>query len=246
MQDQEQPGLAREASGKQQLGLALRMLLTRNELSHGRLKAFYEWACPGEGRWLATSQISYVRTGAGTKGVGSRVIDALGQVNLHLALVAGDDSPEVKALPPVEPLPREFRALKGCAWFLRHPETNLALDAGDLFQVLMGRLVPDEVNQFEGFSDRECAKLSEALALMAQRWCSVHGLLLVQGFEQLFKMYPVDSKTRKDRLRIVLAGIEVFSPEQFQEELRALCVLVGGLMGTDPLTPAELLDQLHS
>jgi hypothetical protein len=247
MEDQDQPGLVREASGKQQLGLALRMLLTRNGLSHGKLKAFYEWGSPGQGSWLATSQISYVRTGAGTKGVGSRVLDALGQANLHLALLAGDDSPEVVALPNPGLLPDEFELLRGRAWFLRHPLTGLAMNAGDLFMVLMGRLIPAELDRFAGFSERECRKLSEALALLGQQWCAERGLLLLQGFPQLIKMYPVESKIRQDRLRLILAGVEVFAPEQFTDELQALGILVGAILGKDnALTPAELLDQLHT
>jgi hypothetical protein len=246
MTDQDQPGLAREASGKQQLGLALRMLLTRNGLSHGKLKTLYEWACPGQGSWLATSQISYVRTGAGTKGVGSRVLDALGQVNLHLAQLAGDDSPDVKALPKLSVLPEEFKDLAGRAWFLRHPQTGLAMNAGDLFMVLMGRLIPAELDQFAGFSERETRKLSEALALLGQQWCAERGLLLLQGFPQLIKMYPTDNKARQDRLRLVLAGVEVFTPEQFTDELQALGIFVGALLGRHQLQPAELLDQLHS
>jgi len=220
-------GVARHESGRLVFSMAIKTLLTRNDLSHAELKQLAEWANPGAGSWLSTSQISYLRTNR-MRAIGPRTIDALGQLNLHLALLAGDDSPDVRALSKPGPLPAVFAGRLEHAFYLRSEATGLPMNAGDLLQMWIGRLKPEELTH-GGMSQREARQISERLAVFVQRWCADHGMLLVQGMTKVMDAYPVSQRIRQDRLRLVLAGLDTFTAEELQDEQDALSQMLAAL-----------------
>jgi hypothetical protein len=227
-------GVARLERGRRVFSKAIKTLLVRNDLSHAELKTLSAWANPGASSWLSTSQISYLRTNR-MKSIGPRTIDALGQLNLHLAHLAGDDSPDVTALPKPPPLPTVFAGRLEHPWFLRAETTGLAMNAGDLYQVWLGRMAPLELSE-GGISQREARQISERLAVFVQQWCANSGLLMVQGMPKLMASYPVTQKARQDRLRMVLAGLDVYTAEELQDEQEALAQLLAVLANRQNIT----------
>jgi hypothetical protein len=235
-------GLARLDNGRQVFAKAMKTLLLRNDLSHAELKVLSEWANPSTPGWLSTSQISYLRTGR-LKAIGPRTIDALGQLNLHLAKLAGDDSPDVRELPKPPPLPNSLKGRLERPFFLRHPETGLALNAGDLSMIWLGRLDPKDLAD-DGVSSREARRISEALSIWLQKWCMREGVLLTQGMPQILDAYGVKEKARKDALRSVATGMRVFEPEELLSEREALARMLQTLNGGTPPADARELSLL--
>ncbi len=237
-------GLARLDHGRQVFAKAIKTLLLRNDLSHAELKVLSEWANPGTPGWLSTSQISYLRTGR-LKAIGPRTIDALGQLNLHLAHLAGDDSPDVKALEKPAPLPNSLKGRLKRPFYLRHPSTGLPLNAGDLSMIWLGRLEPQGLAD-DGVSAREARRLSEELSIWLQKWCQQEGLLLTQGMTHIVDAYGVKEKARRDALRAVVTGMRVYEPEELVSEREALARMLQTLNGGNVPADAEKLRLLLS
>ena len=235
-------GLARLDHGRQVFAKAMKTLLLRNDLSHAELKVLSEWANPSTPGWLSTSQISYLRTGR-LKAIGPKTIDALGQLNLHLAKLAEDDSPDVREMPKPPPLPSSLKGRLQRPFFLRHPETGLAMNSGDLAMMWLGRLEPQGLAD-DGVSAREARRISEALSIWLQKWCMREGVLLTQGMPQILDAYGVKEKVRKEVLRSVASGMRVYEPEELLSEREALARMLQTLNGGTPPVDARELSLL--
>lgn len=241
----DEAGRKRHAEGRQAFSRLIRQLLFRNHFSHQNLRDLSEWANPDGPNWLSTSQISYIRTGR-LQAIGPRTIDALAQANLALARLSGDDSREAMTTAHLPGPPRKLRPLLEAPWFLRHPETQMPMDAGDLYRVWLGRLDPAKAASYE-FSDDEAAQVSQSIRDAVQQWAQGQGLTLAAAKGRILAAFPSDEPARLERLMWVLSGFEVYSGEQLHDELQALAIMVATLRGIEPeRSESDLLDALYA
>lgn len=236
-------GLDRLAAGVITFSKAIRMLLARNDLTHEEMVRLSQWANPWGVTWLSTSQVSYLRTAA-TKKIGPQAIDALGQLNLRLAQEAGATGPAIEALPDFGSLPDSF-CLPDEPFYLRHPESGEPLDAGGLYMIWLGRLVPAGIGNDGHISDMEARRLSGNLSRIIQAWARDRRLTIGQALEEALKAYGVEEETRRKRLKAVAVGFEVFSGEQLTDELPALGAVLGSLDGDGAIEAAEVRERLY-
>lgn len=236
-------GLDRLTAGIQTTSKAIRMLLYRNDLTHDELVKLSRWCNPWGETWLSTSQVSYLRT-AGLKKAGPQTLDALGQLNLRLAQAAGDKSPLVLALPDFGPMPSSPR-LPEEPFFLRHAESKEPLDAGALYLMWLGRLVPEGLEADGHISDMEARKLSAVISSIVQGWARDKNLTIGQAMDRSLAFYEVDEKRRQNRLKAVVVGFEVFTGEELSEELADLGKLLGGLDGSGPIAAGDVRERLY-
>lgn len=223
-------------TGRALFARLLKTLLNRNAFTHADLKAFHDWACPGARTWLSTSQISGLRTQK-LKAPGPRAFDALGQINLRLAELAGSTSPDARDLQPLGPLPSSLKRVESTAWFASHPRSRLPLTAGDLFMVWLGRLDPELED--DSYSDRQARAICERLAIHVQGWMLQQGLLPINAREQIESIYPVASQSRRDRLWSMLMAGSPLNGEQLLAERDDLMQLLGALSCGRPITVQE-------
>lgn len=236
-------GLDRLAAGIQTTSKAIRMLLYRNDLTHNEMVQLCRWSNPWGETWLSTSQVSYLRT-AGLKKAGPQTMDALGQLNLRLAQAAGDKSPLVLELPDFGPMPPKPR-LPEEPFFLRHPQSREPLDVGGLFQMWVGRLIPEGLEADGHISDMEARRLSAVVSQIVQAWARDNRLTIGQALERAVEFYDVDDSRRENRLKSVVVGFEVFLGEELSEELADLGKLLGGLDGSGPIAPGDVRERLY-
>lgn len=233
----------RLASGRVNFSRMVVTLLLRNGLSHAELKMLSEWASPDSPSWLSTSQISYLRTGI-LKSIGPKTVDALGQLNLALAHLAGDDSERSKPFAKLPRLPSRFKAMLDHPFFIRDPETKLPMHQGDLYRVWIGRLKPDE-SALKTLSQEEAITISKKICVKLQRWCAERQLLLTEGLPQILKAYPYrDNKKRVELFSHVAAGVAFYTPEQIEEEIDGISETLESLGGTD-LNGRKLIEALY-
>lgn len=218
-------------------------LLLRNGLSHAELKMLAEWASPDSPSWLSTSQISYLRTGV-LKSIGPKTVDALGQLNLALAHVAGNDSERCSPCASLPKLPSRFKAVLEHPFYIRDPETKLPMHQGDLYRVWIGRLTPDE-SALKTLSEEEAITLSKKICTKLQRWCSEQGLLLTDGLPQIIRAYPHrDNKKRVELFSHVAAGVAYYTPEQIEEEIDGISEAFHSL-GADGINGRKMIEALY-
>lgn len=222
----------RFVEGRSRLATVVRLLLAENDLSHADLEAFYRWACPETPTWLNKSQVSTLRNAKLPK-PGPQLFDALAQINLRMAQLAGNTSPMVQALDDRGPLPSELKHLRDGAFWVPNPQTNQPMDVGDLFRVYVGRLelsgsLWEELP--EVYTDAEAAQISGHLGLWFQQRLLKDGKTLLEGNPLLMELYPAakDAKRLK-RLQLVLGGHEVYTSKDLNEERDALRFLTGKL-----------------
>jgi len=235
-------GLDRLAGGIVMFSRAVRMLLARNNLTHEQLVKLSQWSNPWGMTWLSTSQVSYLRTGQ-LKKAGPQTIDALGQVNLRLAQAAGAVSPGVDNLPDFGPLPSTL-GLPDEPFFLRHPDSHEPLDAGGLYLVWIGRLTPEAIEEGH-ISDMEGRRLSGNLSRIVQGWARDRKLTIGQALEQALTAYGVVEESRRQRLKSVVVGFEVFTGAELDQELPALGAMLGALDGDGPIDPSDVRERLY-
>ena len=232
----------RFVQGRKRLAGVVRLLLDDNQLSHADMVELYRWAAPDTGTWLSTSQLSTLRNAKLPK-PGPQLFDVLGEVNLRLAQLAGDDSPAVRKLSDAGPLPTNLRRLRDePPFFLKNPETGLAMDAGDLFRLFIGRLeFDDDRLGMDALvkSDEIARRLSEDLAMWAQRWMLGQGLLLTEAKGKILNAYEVADPKRQQRLWSVLLKERAFTGQELTEELDGLRFLVGRLERGSALSHRE-------
>lgn len=236
--DPNQEGDARLDRGRQVFARAIRGLILRNGLSHDDLRHFCQWSCPWGLDWVSKSQLSYLRRGK-LQNPGSKVFDALGQANLRLAQLSGDDGPEVDALPPLPAPPRDLIDKLDHPFYLRHPGHGLAMGAGDLFMVWLGRLVPRDL-ALDPFTTAQAAQLSEAISVAAQRWAAAQGMLLTQAVPKLLELYGVPDGVRQSKLRSVIFGMAAYSPQELMDEVESLAHLADSIAGDKTAASREI------
>lgn len=236
-------GLDRLAGGTQTFSKAVRMLLARNNLTHEQLVKVSQWCNPWGLTWLSTSQISYLRTGT-LKKAGPQTLDSLGQVNLRLAKTAGASSAAIEELPDFGPMPSAL-GLPEEPFYLRHPVSHEPLDAGGLFLVWVGRLVPEELEGDGHVSDMEARRLSGNLSRIVQAWARDRRLTIAQAMEQALTAYGVVEEARRQRLRMVVVGFEVYSGEDLANEFPALGAMLGVMDGDGPIDPSDVRERLY-
>lgn len=236
-------GLDRLAHGVAAMSKGVRMLLSRNGLTHEQLVRLSQWANPWGLTWLSTSQISYLRTGTLLK-AGPRTLDALGQVNLRLAQTAGSTSPQVRELPPFGPIPSSL-GLPAEPFFLRHPHSRDPLDAGGLYLVWLGRLVPEGLDD-GAISDMEARRLSDNLSRIIQAWARDRRMTISAAMDRLLEVYPATEERRRQQLRMVAVGFETFTGEALGEELPALGEVLGVLVdGAEAIEAGDVRERLY-
>jgi hypothetical protein len=235
-------GLDRLAGGIVVFSRAVRMLLARNGLTHEQLVKLSQWCNPWGLTWLSTSQVSYLRTGQLRK-AGPQTLDALGQINLRLAQAAGASSAAVADLPTFGPIPSTL-GLPEEPFFLRHPVSHEPLDAGGLYLVWIGRLQPECLEEGH-ISDMEARRLSGNLSRIVQGWARDRKLTIAQALEQALTAYGVVEEGRRQRLKSVVVGFEVFSGSDLDQELPALGAMLGALDGDGPIDPADVRERLY-
>ena len=235
-------GLDRLANGIAVFSRGVRMLLARNGLTHEQLVKLSQWSNPWGMTWLSTSQISYLRTGQLQK-AGPQTIDALGQVNLRLAQAAGVGGPGVDSLPDFGPIPSTL-GLPEEPFFLRHPDSHEPLDAGGLYLTWIGRLTPEAMEEGH-ISDMEGRRLSGNLSRIVQGWARDRKLTIGQALEQSLTAYGVVEESRRQRLRSVVVGFEVYAGADLDQELPALGAMLGALDGDGPIGPADVRERLY-
>ena len=234
-------GLERLAAGVRNFSKAMRMVLSRNHLTHEKMVKLSKWCNPWGETWLSTSQISYLRTGT-LKKAGPQTLDALGQVNLRLAEAAGDKSPAVRALPdfgkiPI-PLPEDV-------FFLRHPESHEPLDAGGLYLLWLGRLVPEDIGGDSHISDMEARRLSANISRIVQAWARDNKLTLNQAMETAITAYGAKEEGRRQLLKMVIVGFEVYTGEDLEKELSDLGKMLGLLDKSEPVKETDVRERLY-
>jgi hypothetical protein len=231
-------GSQRLANGITTFSQALKMLLGRNNLTHEELVALSRWANPWGQTWLSTSQISYLRTGV-LKKAGPQTLDALGQVNLRLAEAAGC---QVDGLPDFGSMPSEVRP--EYPWYLRQPNTHEPLDTGGLYLIWIGRLRPDGLDEGH-ISDMEARRLSGNLERIVQGWARDQRLTLNEALDVATAAHGATDKRRQQKLKAVICGFEVYSGDEFTEELPAFGAMLGAMDNVDPLAPTEVRTRLY-
>jgi hypothetical protein len=237
-------GLDRLAGGTQVFSKAMRMLLARNNLTHEQLVKLSQWCNPWGTTWLSTSQISYLRTGT-LKKAGPATLDALGQVNLRVAQAAGASSAAIDELPDFGPMPAQNLGLPEEPFYLRHPISHEPLDAGGLYMVWIGRLVPESLEGDGHISDMEARRLSANLGRIVQAWARDRRLTIAQALEQALTAYGVVDESRRQRLRSVVVGFEVFAGAELSDELPALGAMLGALDESDPIGVGDVRERLY-
>jgi len=235
-------GLDRLAGGIAVFSRGVRMLLARNGLTHEQMVKLSQWANPWGMTWLSTSQVSYLRTGQ-LKKAGPQTIDALAQVNLRLAQAAGISCQAVDDLPDFGPIPSTL-GLPAEPFCLRHPGSHDPLDAGGLYQVWIGRLVPESLEE-GGISDMEVRRLSANLSRIVQAWARDRKVTIGDALEQALTAYGVTEERRRQRLRSVVVGFEVYSGGDLDQELPVLGAMLGALDGDGPIDPADVRERLY-
>lgn len=234
-------GLDRLAGGIRIFSKSIRMLLSRNELTHEELVALSKWCNPWGETWLSTSQVSYLRTGS-LKKAGPQTIDALGQINLRLAEAADDTSPIVKALPSFGKLP--FK-LPQDIFYLRHPESHEPLDAGGLYLVWIGRLIPEGLDHDGHISDMEARRLSHNISRVVQGWARDNRLTLSAAMDHILTAYGAPEENRRKMLRCVVAGLEVYSGDELTDELPSIGKVLSALDGNVEILPGDVRERLY-
>jgi hypothetical protein len=218
------------------------MLLARNGLTHEEMVKLSQWANPWGMTWLSTSQISYLRTGH-LKKVGPQTIDALAQVNLRLAQAAGISCPAVDDLLDFGPIPSAL-GLPPEPFCLRHPGSHDPLDAGGLYLVWIGRLVPESLEE-GGISDMEARRLSANLSRIVQAWARDRKQTIGEAMERALTAYGVVEERRRQRLKMVVVGFEVFTGADLDQELPALGAMLGALDGDKAIESSDVRERLY-
>lgn len=234
-------GEARLERGRATLYAALRRLIRGNQLTNKGFSELAKWANPWAPKgWVSTTMVSYI-IHERTNMLGPGAMDALGQLNLQLARYAGAKSPDVDELPDLgRPPSRLNLPAPDQVWFIRSAETGLPCDAGGLYMIRLGRLLPEGADPGT-ISDDEAKELSTLLSLLVGNWCRQRKLLLSEGMPKILEMYPVADQHRRQQLQLVLAGLEIYRGPQLMGELPAIAELVGGLTGKPaPSTSAAL------
>lgn len=215
--------------GRDLIATSIKLLLLRNNLSHTDLEAFYRWAAPETAAWLSQSQISTLRNAKLPK-PGPQIIDAIGEINVRLAQLSGDDSPIVRDLPKLPSLPRKLAHLDGDAWFMQNPHNGLPMDGGDYFRMYCGRLEmkgTEWEKPLGAFSDENAAEVSQRIAVWAQRWMVAHELIPMEAKERFLTEYQPTDPKRRERCWDVVLGRTQWNGPQLSEERDALRFLVG-------------------
>jgi hypothetical protein len=231
----------RLAAGREVFARAITLLLTRNGMSHAVMAQASSWANPDGRNWLSTSQISYYRT-QHNKILGPKPADALGQLNLALAMLAGDESEAARALEHLGKPPRSIAMLLEEPFYLRHPATMEPCNAGDLFMIWIGRLRPYELQQNQ---NPDAITFSADVSRMCQEWILSQGLTLREGMEQLLRSYPSKDAERLERLRAVVAGLATWDEAQVGQEIEALAAMVGKAIHGERFTARELMEVMY-
>lgn len=234
-------GSERMAQGIITFSKAMRMLLSRNDLTHEKFVEFSQWANPWGQTWLSTSQVSNLRTGQ-LKKAGPQTLDCIGQINLRLAEIAGDQNQQVLELPDFGIMPASFKPKE--PYFLKHPVNAKPLDAGGLFMMWIGRLQPEGIGSGH-ISDKEARKLSQNIERIVQAWARDRRITLRDAMDAIVIGYGVEDDARQKKLKNVICGFDAYSGEELGEELHAIGEMLGMIDSTAPIQPEDVLTRLY-
>lgn len=234
-------GSERLAGGIVTFSKAMKMFLSRNELTHEKLVELSKWANPWGQTWLSTSQVSNLRTGQ-LKKAGPQTLDCLGQINLRIAQIAGDQGAQVLELPDFGLMPSNIKPVD--PYYLKHPATGDPLDAGGMFLMWIGLLTPEGIGS-NHISDQEARKLSQNIERIVQAWARDRRLTLRDAMDAAIIGYGIEDKTRQQKLKNVICGFDTYSGEELAEELTALGEMLGLIDNDEPVKFDDVLARLY-
>lgn len=233
----------RHQLGRAHFASVLNWWMARSNYSHAQIGAIADWALAQDG-WLISSQISHLRNNH-VRQPSFTNLEALGAANEVLALwhTAGPREVFHKHGPFSDPVLSEELLDRG-QW-LKHPVTEAPLDFAGFCELFVGRIKLRQVSTMD-FMDHDAKRLSEELGLLLDELASTSGLSPREAIAQVLIHYPCDDRRRCDRLKAVMLGTEVYTPQQVRDEMLTLCELVRTFRGLPEGTygPEELLAEL--
>jgi len=115
--------------------------------------------------------------------------------------------------------------------------------SGDFLRCFCGEIPPpEELLLAHRFDEERAELLSENLPLLVQALCAERNLKLRQAITALSDLMPV---RLRNRTRLVLGGIEVFSAGDLEEALQPLCLAFSRWLGA-AISPGQLLELLET
>jgi hypothetical protein len=88
--------------------------------------------------------------------------------------------------------------------------------------VWLGRLLPEDMDGDGHISDMEAKKLSANFSRIIQGWARDRRLTLTDAMARVLENYDSGDDIRQKTLKSVIAGLDVWSGEQLNQELPAL------------------------
>jgi hypothetical protein len=233
----------RLSSGRAHFASVLNWWLARCNYSHTQIGAIADWALAHDG-WLISSQISHLRNNHIQRPSFTN-LEALAAVNQVLALwhVEGPRETFHQHGPFSDPnLTEELLERGEC---LKHPTTDEPLDFAGFCELFVGRIKLQQASVID-FLDHDAKRISEELGILLDDLAASSGLSPRDAIAQVLLHYPCDDRKRCERLKAVMLGTEVYTPQQVREEMFSLSELVRAFRGLPEGTygPEELLAEL--
>jgi hypothetical protein len=233
----------RLTNGRAHFASCLNWWLARCDYSHKDLRALADWALADDG-WLISSQISHLRNNH-VRQPSFTNLEALGAVNEVIALWHTEGPRETfhRHGPFGDSILTEELLDRG--HWLKHPKTEKPLDFSGFCELFVGRITLKEVTVMD-FVDHDAKRLSEELGELLNDLAKASGLSPRDAIAKLLLHYPVDDRRRHERLKAVILGTEVYTPQQVRDEMFSLTTLVREFRGLPEGTygPEELLAEL--
>jgi hypothetical protein len=233
----------RMASGRAHFASVLNWWMARCNYSHVQIGAMADWALAQDG-WLISSQISHLRNNH-VRQPSFINLEALGAVNqvLHLWHTEGPREVFHRHGPFGDSILSEDLLERG-DW-LKHPKTDEPLDFAGFCELFVGRIKLQQASVID-FLDHDAKRISEELGTLLDDLAATSGLSPREAIAKVLLHYPCHDRTRCERLKAVMLGTEVYTPQQVREEMFSLSELVQNFRGLPAGTygPEELLSEL--
>jgi len=233
----------RHTTGRAHFSSALNWWLARCSYSHKDIAAIADWARAQDG-WLISSQLSHLRNNHFRQPSFTN-LEALGAVNevVHLWHTEGPRETFHRHGPFGDSKLTEEMLDRG-DW-LKHPKTGLPLDFAGFCELFVGRISLKHVTMVD-FMDHDAKRLSEELGVLLDEMAASSGLTPREAIAKVLMHYPCDDRKRHERLKAVMLGTEVYTPQQVRDEMFSLSQLVKDFRGLPDgaYGPEELLAEL--
>lgn len=220
-------GDQRRDAGRAHFTSILNFMLS--DVSHPEMALLADWAT-NEAGCLHTSQLSHLKNQK-MKMLGVKSLDALGRINTSAALFQEDRKGAFRKLDTATTTARIEEILKRFTPVI-NPETNEALDAGDLMMVYLGYLQLPALVPSESVDDKAIALAASRLGGWVEELMTERGLRFRDGL-QLIKDKWKGSDSGRDTFCQVIAGMADYEVDQLRGELENIAACVSGLIDED-------------